>query len=386
MATKRDYYEVLGISKNASADDIKKAFRKLAMQYHPDRNKSPDAESKFKEINAAYEVLSDPQKRQNYDQFGHAGAEGQFGGGHGGGFEDIFSQMFNGGRQSSGGFEDIFSGMFGGGQRRSTRRSTQEEFDLDIRASLQISFIESILGTTKKIKYNINEVCDECNGTGISNEPGASETCPYCHGTGVVTQQQRTPFGIIQSQTECPHCHGVGKIIKKPCKKCGGKKYIKKQIDLDIKIQPGIRNGNIIQYSNQGNIQKNKKGNLYLTINVTPSRIFDIKGNSVYTEAVVDPITAITGGTIKIPTPYGIKEVQLKPNTYNGEQITVGDYGIKNAKSKILSNSNGDLVVTIVYAKPKNYNKDKLAQLRNINDGTNSEVDNFINKVRKEIE
>jgi molecular chaperone DnaJ len=381
-ANKRDYYVVLGVNKTASQDEIKKAFRKLAMQYHPDRNKAADAEAKFKEINEAYEVLSDETKRQRYDQFGHAGANEQSFGGQGGGFEDIFD-MFRGGNQGGGGFEDIFNMFNGGGQRRQNRSQQNQEDSLDISANMTISFKDSILATNKTIKYKIDEVCDKCHGTGASDEANSMQTCQHCHGTGYIISQQRTMFGTMQTQNVCPYCHGTGKIISKPCSKCHGKGKISKDIELDIVIQPGIKNNDVIEFKDKGNISKNKKGNLYLTIRIQSSRVFERKGNTIYTQALVDPIDAITGGIIKIPTPYGMKEVKLKENTYNGEEITVSGYGIKN-KSKVFGS--GDLIVTVVYAKPKYYTKNDIDKLKQINIGDNKNVIDFINIAKKEVE
>lgn len=403
MANKRDYYEVLGISKNATIDEIKRAFRRLAMKYHPDRNKEPDAEQKFKEINEAYEVLSDENKRRSYDQFGFEGLNSS--GFSGSDPFDIFNQFFGGGRKSSSGqtfhfnfggddssgspFDDIFGNIFGGGQRSSRARySNQEEqlYDLNIKARFGITFLESVLGTHKKIKLKIKKTCPECNGTGASKEPGSIEVCDMCKGSGVVIKQQRTMFGIMQSQGVCPKCHGAGKIIHKKCPTCGGAKYLEKEIEIEFDIQPGIKNGETLVFENKGNIIKDKTGSLYLTIFVQESTIFERQKNDIFTSVLVDPIKAIAGGKIKVPTPYGMKEVELKPYTANGEQIIIANYGIKSTKKGLFAkSSNGDLYVNIVYAKPNKYSADELTKLKELSNLNNSSVDKFYKDVEKEL-
>ncbi|MDR0856900.1 MAG: molecular chaperone DnaJ [Mycoplasmataceae bacterium] len=384
---KRDYYEVLGISKSASPDDIKKAFRKLAMQYHPDKNKEAGAEAKFKEINEAYEVLSDEHKKQMYDQYGHAGVnEGAQGfGGQGGGFEDIFSQMFGGGGSGGGGFEDIFSQMFGGGQRRTQKPKDSKSFSGDINARINISFIESVIGVTKTIKYKIKKTCDVCGGTGASKEPGSIKTCPYCNGKGYVVTQQRTMMGIMQSEQVCSHCHGTGKIITKPCPKCGGHGFLEAEETLSIVIEPGIRHGETIKYSGKGNVTKNGAGSLFIQISVQQSPIFQRNGNEIHAKALVDPLTAIAGGKIKIPTPYGVKEVDLKPNTANNEKVTIPGFGIKNLSKRVLGKANGDLILTVVYAAPKKYSKEEIEKIKELNQQPNKDVENYIKLIEKEL-
>jgi molecular chaperone DnaJ len=365
MAKKRDYYEVLGINKNATPDEIKKAFRKLAMQYHPDRNKAPDAEDKFKEINEANEVLSDPQRRQQYDQFGHEAANGQAGAA--GGFGDMFNQFFRqgGGRtQFSFGEDsdigDIFSQFFGGGGSKRTNK--KQDIEKDIELQLNISTIESITGTNKTFKYQVKKVCPHCHGTGAET-PQDIKTCPECHGTGKINVQHRTMFGMMQSQQTCPHCHGTGKIITKKCHVCNGNKYLVKEEETTVEIPAGIATGDMIKIPNYGNETLSGKGNLIIHILVNPSKIFVREGNYVYTKVLVDPLLAIVGGDIKIPTPYGVKEIKLKSNTANGEEITVGGFGINNNKKL---STKGDLIVKIVYAKPNKYNKDELNKIKDL--------------------
>jgi len=394
---KRDYYEVLGISKDATEQDIKKAFRKLAMQYHPDRNKAADAEEKFKEINEAYEVLSDPQKRRMYDQFGHDGLNKS-------GFSseninpfDIFNQFFSGGasggvhfsfngQEDSGGFGDIFGDIFGNG-RSSRNRSNQHRplYQTNIEASITINFLDSILGTKKNIKLKIKTDCNHCHGTGAESAQDV-KTCDTCKGQGYVINQRRTILGIMQSQEVCPECHGSGKIIGKKCHECNGVKYITKEVVVPITIQPGIENGQTIIIKGQGNVLNNAAGDLYLTIFVEPSKIFKREGDLLLANALVDPIVAISGGTIKVPTPYGVKEIQLKSNTANGEKITLSGFGIKNLKKKVFGGTaNGELVVNIVYARPAHYSKEQLEQLKKISKTVNDDVEDYINVINKEL-
>lgn len=394
MANKRDYYEVLGISKDATEQDIKKAFRRLAMQYHPDRNKAPDAEEKFKEINEAYAVLSDKQKRETYDQFGFDGLNQQ--GFSAGNPFDIFNQFFggNGGVKFSFGGDDdmdlgdIFGGLFGGG-RRTSRRSNRVviPYELNIETDINIDFLDSILGCKRDITLKIKTTCDECNGSGISNEPGAEATCPHCKGTGVLIQSRRTPFGVMQSQTSCPYCNGTGKIVKKPCSKCKGKKYIESLKTFEIEIDPGIENGQIVKIAGKGHTYKEYVGDLYVRINVKQSKIFYRQNREIYTEVIVDPLQAIVGGEIEVPTPYGFKTIKLPVGTADGQTFEISNAGIKNAKSKLFGKSNGNLTAIIKYATPNKYPRSELEKLKEIaNNNKNNQVNDYYEKAKKEIQ
>lgn len=396
MANKRDYYEVLGLGKDASEQDVKKAFRRLAMQYHPDRNKAPDAEEKFKEINEAYAVLSDKEKRATYDRFGFEGLNQQ--GFSAGNPFDVFNEFFggNGGvKFSFGGNDDmdlgdIFGGLFGGGRRRSSRRSNQVviPYELNIQTEINIDFLDSVLGCNRDITLKIKSACDECKGSGLSKEEGAEATCPHCKGTGVLIQSRRTPFGMMQSQTTCPYCNGTGKIVKKPCPKCKGKKYLEELKTFEIEIDPGIENGQIVKIEGKGHSFKEYTGDLYVRINVSPSRIFQKQNNTLYTQILVDPIKAIVGGEIEVPTPYGFKTINLSAGTADGETIEIANAGIKNGKSKMFGKANGDLIAIIRYAKPQKYSKDDLKALNKIlNDNNNNDqVKRFYDQAKKEID
>lgn len=390
---KRDYYEVLGVARSASLDDIKRAFRKLAMKYHPDRNKEPDAEQKFKEINEAYQVLSDQNKRNLYDQFGFDGLnQNGFSGENINPF-DIFNSFFrNQGKQAGFSFNfggddedgDFFSSIFGGNNRRRSKKGQQ--FSLNIQAQVTISFIDSVLGAEKEFTIPIKKVCDECHGNGAGDGGRDFKTCDECHGRGYVVTQTRTFIGMMQTQTTCPKCKGTGKVIKSKCPKCGGTGYLESKDKIKVTIPAGIENGQTIVINNKGNEIDGKKGDLYITVFVEPSRIFKRQGNTIVGNVLVDPLRAICGGLINVPTPYGIKQIKIKPNTANGEQITLSNYGIKNIKSHMFGRqSNGDLKLNIVYSRPNDYNSkqlEKIAELANIE---NDEVKEYNKMLEKEL-
>lgn len=391
--TKRDYYEVLGVAKNASIDEIKRAFRKLAMKYHPDRNKEKDAEAKFKEINEAYQVLSDEKKRQIYDQYGFEGLNSN--GFNAEGFNpfDIFNQFFGGnpfgGQGASFEFDEdddnIFSQMFGGATRRGNRR--QNAYSADIEAQVTIPFLDSILGVKKTFEIPIKKVCDQCHGNGAGKNGTDLETCPECKGKGVKIIQRRTILGMMASQQVCPKCNGTGKIIHSKCEKCNGKGYIEEKQKIVVDIPAGIKNGETLIIRDQGNEINGRRGNIYISIFVQPSKIFSREGDLLKAKVLVDPILAITGGTIKIPTPYGIKTVTINPKTANGEEIIVSGYGIKDIKHKVFNKKgNGDLLITIVYARPNKYTSAQLKKLKELAEIPNTEVDEYNELISKELE
>ena len=395
MANKRDYYEVLGISKSATEQDIKKAFRRLAMQYHPDRNKAPDAEEKFKEINEAYAVLSDKDKRATYDRFGFDGLNQQGFTGGGNPF-DIFNEFFGNGQGgvkfSFGGDDDdigdIFGGLFGG-RRRTSRRQQRVviPYELNIQTEITIDFLDSVLGCNRDITLKIKSACDECKGTGLANEPDAQATCPHCHGTGVLIQSRRTPFGLMQSQTTCPYCNGTGKIVKKACPKCKGKKYVEAFKTYEVEIDPGIENGQVVKIEGKGHSYKEYTGDLYVRINVNESRIFKKIKNTLYVQVIVDPLQAIVGGEIQVPTPYGFKTLKLPAGTPDEARFEISNCGIKGTKAKLFGKSNGDLVVIVKYADPQRYSKDE-AQILNkiLNDNNNNDqVKKYYDHAKKEV-
>lgn len=386
MAAKRDYYEILGIDRSANENDIKRAFRKKAMEYHPDRNKSPDAEEKFKEVNEAYEVLSDPSKKSTYDRFGHEGLNSQ--GFHAGGFDpfDIFNQFFGGDDESgySSGFEDIFS-FFGGkgfGGFNQKRRSSSDSMSPNLMVSINITFVESVLGVKKTIEYKIHKDCDTCKGSGSTNEPDAVETCNECRGQGYVFTSKTTFLGTVQSQSICHKCHGEGKHIVKKCPTCKGDKYIKEKVNIEIDVPIGIKNGETLVVNEQGNIVNGRKGDLYVNIEIIPSKIFERKNNDIYVIAKVDPIQAIVGGEIDVPTPYGIKTVKVKSGTKNNDVITISGHGFKSQRR---FGSDGDLYAVIEFTNSKNYSKSELNELAKFAERTNDEIKKYLNDAKKEI-
>ncbi len=300
MADKRDYYEVLGLKKGASDDEIKKAFRKMAMKYHPDKNPGDkSAEEKFKEINEAYAVLSDPDKKDKYDRFGHAGVDpnagfggGGFGGGFGGfgGFEDIFD-MFGG----------AFSG-FGGGGRSGARRNGPRKGS-DLQKSLTIDFEEAAFGTKKQIRINKFVKCKTCDGSGAA--PGTSKKqCTKCGGSGEVRTAQRTPLGTFQSVSPCPDCNGTGEINETPCRDCGGSGRVKENVTISINIPAGVDNDSVIPIKGQGEpgINGGPDGDLYIVINVKPHKLFERRGQDLWLEIPITFDQAALGDDIVVPT------------------------------------------------------------------------------------
>ena len=331
---KKDYYETLGVSKNASADEIKSAYRKLAKQYHPDINKAPEAQAKFKEINEAYEVLGDPQKKSNYDQFGSA--EGP----QGANFEDIF-----GGAGFGGGFGDIFENIFsafggGGGGRRSRVMEKGE----DINVQINISFEDSMNGATKDIEITRFEKCPECSGTGARGG-SAFDTCPECKGSGRVRYTQNTFFGTTVHEGICKKCGGTGKIVRDKCTKCNGRGYEKVKRTINLKIPAGIDNGQVLRMSGQGNapVRDGISGDLNVKINVLPHKVLVRKGNDITLELWLPYTSLLLGDTITIPTISGKYELKIPELTQPGTVMR-----LRNKGAKILNREAfGDMLVTV---------------------------------------
>jgi len=305
MAEKRDFYEVLGVSKNASEDEIKKAYRKMAKLHHPDlNNHSKESESKFKQANEAYEVLSDPAKKQKYDQFGHAGVDPSYGAGQGGqGGYGGFGGFGNATEVDFGDmFGDLFSGIFGGGGNSSRRANAPVRGD-DLRTSILINFDEAVFGVKKQIKYSRKESCSECKGSGAAKGTSA-ETCSVCRGAGQVKRQQNTPFGAFSSVAPCSNCNATGKVIKNPCPTCRGGGRTVKQRNLDVTIPAGIDNGQTLNLSGQGGfgIRGGSTGDLYLTISVRPHNIFERKSTDIYCNIPITFAQSAIGCEINVPT------------------------------------------------------------------------------------
>ncbi|MBP3938872.1 MAG: molecular chaperone DnaJ [Clostridia bacterium] len=349
MADKRDYYEVLGVDKNASADEIKKAYRKKAKQYHPDLNPgNAEAEAKFKEANEAYEILSDDQKKARYDQFGHAGVDPNYGagaGGYGGGFGgfedidlgDIFSSFFGGG---------FGGGGFGGGGRRSNPNAPRRGEDLQ--STVTISFEEAAKGCKRKVDVNRIEICPECDGSGA--EKGTSPTtCPECHGSGHVTVQQRTPFGVMQTQKACSRCGGKGKIIENPCTKCRGRGRVSKHSTLEIDIPAGIDDRQTLKVRGEGNkgINGGPAGDLHVNVNVRPHPFFERDGFDVWCEVHVSVTQATLGDKLQVPTLDGKVEYSIPAGTQPGAVFVLRGKGIQNIHTKVRGNQMVRVIVDI---------------------------------------
>ena len=371
MAQKRDYYEVLGVDKNASEDDIKKAYRKIAIKYHPDRNPgNKEAEEKFKEAAEAYDVLHDPKKRQQYDQFGFDGPNmgGGFGGFSGGGFsmDDIFSMFGDvfGGRGGFGGF----SSGFGGGQRQQYRGS-------DLRLKVRMSLQEISTGVTKKFKVKKDVVCEHCHGSGAEGNSG-TETCPTCHGAGVVTRTTQSLFGMMQTQSVCPTCQGEGKIIKNKCNHCHGEGVVKGEEVVEIKIPAGVAEGMVVNVPDKGNAGKHNgvNGNIQVFIEEEPNHTFVRDGNDVIYNLLLDFPTAALGGNVDIPTIEGTKaKIKIEPGTQPGKTLRLRGKGLPAVQG--YGNGMGDLVVNISVYVPKTLSRDEKEALERMQKSDNFKGD-----------
>jgi molecular chaperone DnaJ len=347
MATKRDYYEILGVSKTASEEELKKSFRRLAMKYHPDRNpNNKQAEETFKEAKEAYEVLGDKQKRQAYDQFGHAGVSGAAGaggfsgfGGGGASFEDLF-----------GGFGDMFGDIFGG--RRGGGHQPQGHPGADLRYDMTITLEEAVKGVNKEIKIPTLVKCDECKGSGA--KPGSSpKTCSTCGGVGQVRMQQ----GFLSIQQTCPKCRGQGKIIDTPCLKCNGQGRKHSTKTLHVKIPAGIDTGDRIRLSGEGEagMQGGPTGDLYVEVHIKPHSIFQRRGADLFCEVPVSFATATLGGEIEVPTLEGKLMLKIPPETQTDKSFRLRGKGI----TTVRGHAQGDMMVKIVVETPVNRSKEQ---------------------------
>ncbi len=338
-----DYYEILGVSKDASKDEIKSAFRKKARVLHPDVNKAPDAEEKFKELGKAYETLMDENKRATYDRYGEDGLKnagfdtgGPFAGGFGD-LNDIFNTFF-------GGF-----GGFGFGGRPDPNAPIDGD---DLRLDIEIEFEQAVFGTNKEIKFNHTEICPECGGTGC--EKGTKpEICDTCHGSGQVQQVMRTPLGSITQIVTCPNCNGTGKKIKKPCKTCSGKGYSEKERKIEIKIPAGVDNLSKIRVSGEGDSGMNggRPGDLFVVIHVKPSDYFKRDGNDIYTQLDISPAQAALGDEISIKTLEGEKTIQVPAGVQSGNSVKIKNMGVPFVSRP---SQRGDHIVIVSVKTPTN--------------------------------
>ena len=358
MADKRDYYEVLGVDKGVGEDDLKKAYRKAAKKYHPDLNPGDkEAEVKFKEVNEAYAVLSDKEKRAHYDQFGHAGVDPNFnagGGGFGGGFGG-----FGGGFGDFGDLGDILGSMFGGGSSR--RNPNAPRRGADTAANVIISFEEAAKGCKKTIKVTRIENCNDCGGSG-AQKGTTPKSCPNCHGSGYVTSVQRTPFGAMQSQHPCEQCRGTGKIIDNPCRTCGGKGKIRHTLNEEIDIPAGIDDGQIINIRGGGDagINGGPSGDLRVNVTVRPHPIFERDGFDVFCEIPITFSQAALGAEITVPTLDGKVKFTIHEGTQPGDEFKLKGKGIQ----RLRYSGRGDQYVKINVEIPKNLSKEQKQHLK----------------------
>jgi len=320
---KKDYYEVLGVSKTATDEEIKRAFRKLAKQYHPDVNKEPGAEEKFKEIGEAYSVLSDPDKRRQYDQFGHAAFQN---GGGAGGFSGFNAEDFD----FSSIFDDLFGGGFGGFSGFSStgrRQSNRPQKGRDRLINLDLTFMEAIKGCKKTISLELDEECDECNGKGGFGE----KTCPTCNGRGRVIEEQRSLFGLFQTETTCNTCNGKGKTFDRKCSNCKGTGHVRKKKELEITIPEGVDNGYQLKISGKGEAGYNggPNGDIYFEFKVRSSNLFERDGSDLYLEVPITITDAVLGVKKEIPTIDGNVILEIKPGTQNGTKLKLKNKGVK---------------------------------------------------------
>ena len=368
---KRDYYEVLGVEKGASAEEIKKSYRKKAMKYHPDRNPGDkEAEEKFKELGEAYEVLSDDDKRSRYDQFGFAGVDPNYGagqGGYGGGFGG-----FGGGFGGFGDFGDIFGDLFGGGSTRRANAQTVPRRGDNVGAQLELTFEEAAFGVEKEVTFPRIENCAACNGTGSAD--GVIETCGNCRGTGQVRTTQSFMGMTMQSTSECPHCSGRGKIIKTPCSTCRGKGKVRRNHKVKVKIPAGIDMGQSIRAGGEGNVGYNggPNGDLLVEISIRNHPIFTRRGMEVYCEVPISFTQAALGAKLQIPTLDGKEEFEIPEGTQTGKTFTMFGKGIPNVHNPKRRGNHHFTVVVETPTKLTREQKELLQKLDETLDGKSS--------------
>lgn len=365
---KRDYYEVLGVDKNASEDEIKKAYRKIAIKYHPDRNPgNKEAEEKFKEAAEAYDVLHDAKKRQQYDQFGFD-APGGFGGFSSGGFsmDDIFSQ-----------FGSVFGDFFGGGSPfgSQSRGGYTQRRGSDLSMRVRLTLQEIATGTKKKFKVKKDVTCNHCHGSGAEGGSG-SETCPTCHGQGVVMKTMRTILGVMQTQTDCPTCHGEGKVIKNKCHECGGSGVVKGEEVVEINIPAGVSDGMVLTVPGKGNAGKHNGGNgdIRVLIEEEPNDTFIRDGQNLIYNLLLDFPTATLGGAIEIPTIDGTKvRIKIEPGTQPGKTLRLRGKGLPAVQG--YSRGVGDLIVQVSIYVPKTLSREEREAIERMRNSDNFKGD-----------
>lgn len=375
MAEKRDFYEVLGVSKSATKDEIKSAYRKLAKVYHPD-NKQTGDEAKFKEIQEAYDILYDDQKRQTYDQFGHAAFDQSAGGGAGGfnGFQGGFGDVDLG---------DLFGSFFGGGRARSRGNSNGPRRGNDTLQRVEISFMDSINGKKVKLTVNYDQTCSKCNGTG-AKDSSSIKTCSKCNGRGSIVRQQQTIFGVMQSETTCPDCGGTGKVVAEKCSECLGKGYKRVKSELDVNIPAGITNGQQIRIAGKGERGYNggPNGDLYLEVVVKQHEYFTRQGNDIHINVPIDLVTACLGAKITVPTVYGDIEVNVPEGTQPNAILKVKGKGVK----ELNSSNYGDQYIHLQVKTPTKLSSEQrklLTKFSEVTPKSESVFEKFINKFKR---
>ncbi|MBF6600411.1 MAG: molecular chaperone DnaJ [Dehalococcoidia bacterium] len=360
MATdrKQDYYDVLGVARNASPEELKKAFRRLAMRYHPDRNAEAGAEARFKEVNEAYEVLSDPERRAMYDRFGHAAAQGG---------ENPFARGFEG--FGFGGLGDIFDAFFGGANGRTQRGPVR---GADVRLSMTISFEEAVFGTEKEFELVGSEVCSACNG--LRAEPGTQpERCPQCNGSGELRRTQQSIFGQFVNVTMCDRCRGEGRVVNTPCKHCRGSGREKRTRKLSVAIPGGVDSGSQIRLANEGEVgsQGGPRGHLYLSLNVRPHEFFRRDEDDILLDLDLNFAQVGLGDAVEVPTvdnePY---ELRIPAGTQTGELFVVRGKGVPHLRG----GGRGDMIVRANVVTPKNLSKEQKELLRRLAESLGSDV------------
>ena len=373
MASKRDYYEVLGVNKNATKDEIKSSYRKLAKKYHPD-NKETGDEAKFKEIQEAYDILYDDQKRASYDQFGHAAFEQTGGGPSGGNPFNGFSGF--GGEDINLG--DIFSSFFGGGARSSSRRNGPQRGD-DRLLRLRVDFMDTVLGKDTEVSFDFDDVCPHCHGSG-ADSPSDLRTCPTCGGRGSVTRQQRTLFGVMENETVCPDCRGSGKTISKKCSQCGGSGHVRVKKVQKIHIPAGINDGQQIRLQGMGEpgINGGPYGDLYVEIQVKSHPYFKRERNDIHLNVPIDFIDAALGAKIEVPTPYGDVLLTIPAGTQPGQILRMKGKGINDLRTQ----KPGDEFVHLDIKIPTSLNKKQKEALENYQ-AASKESDSSFSKFKR---
>lgn len=346
MAEKRDYYDVLGISRSANETAVKKAYRKLAMKYHPDVNDSEDAEDKLKEINEAYSVLSDPAKRQSYDRFGFAGVDSSY--------SQSFGNDFGFSQTGFSDIDDLFGSFFSGSSQfsGSYQNDTRPRQGADRFMKTRIDFMDAIKGKTETISIDVDEDCAKCGGSGARSKDDI-ETCSKCHGSGTVYQTRQSLFGTVRQAETCDRCHGTGKIIKEKCDACHGRGYQHKRVNLDVKIPAGIKTGQQIRIPKKGELGINggPNGDLYMEIIVNPHPVFKREGSDIYVTVPVDVADAVIGAQIEVPTVYGKVKLTIPEGTQPNQKFRLRGKGVKT------KGHTGDEYVTVKVEIPKKVSK-----------------------------